>query len=172
MNPQPAEIGDPIADIDTPALIVDLDALNPNIAKMTEFAHSTGVHARPHARTHKSAAIALRQIANGAGDQCAQKVGEQDALVRGGVNASRARRPQLMRQFERAVVDAALKSYSGERGPSWVLGLKDAELTAISDERGKLTRGPKAKRLSVGEKVWLIPGHRDPTVNLTTGMSA
>ena len=166
MNPHPAEIGDPIADIDTPALIVDLDALNRNIVKMTEFAHSTGVRARPHARTHKSAAIALRQIANGAVGQCAQKVGEADALVRGGVNASRATRPRLMRQFERAVVDADLKSYSGERGPSWVQDLKDVELTAISDERGKLTRGPEAKRLSVTEKVWLIPGHCDPTVNL------
>jgi D-serine deaminase-like pyridoxal phosphate-dependent protein len=242
MNPQPAEIGDPIADIDTPALIVDLDALNRNIVKMAEFAPSTGVRVRPHAKTHKSAAIALRQIANGAVDQCVQKAGEAEALVRGGVNASRARRPRLMRQLERAadasceiasgagtatfafaaesgvynelqvgsyvfmdtdyakigsedggpynafehnlfvlasvistpaanraVVDAGLKSYSGERGPPWVHGLKDVELTAISDEHGKLTLGPKAKRLSVGEKVWLIPGHCDPS---TTDMSA
>jgi D-serine deaminase-like pyridoxal phosphate-dependent protein len=166
MNPHPAEIGDPIADFDTPALIVDLDALIRNIVKMTEFAHSTGSRARPHARTHKSAAMALRQIANGAVGQWARKVGEPDALVRGGANASRARRPRLMRQFERAVVDAHLKSCSGERGPSWVQGPKDVELTPISDERGKLTRGPKAKRLSVGEKVWLIPGHCDATVNL------
>jgi D-serine deaminase-like pyridoxal phosphate-dependent protein len=53
-----------------------------------------------------------------------------------------------------------------------VQSLKDVELIAISDELGKLTRGPKAKRLSVGEKVWripglwLIPGHCDPTVDL------
>jgi D-serine deaminase-like pyridoxal phosphate-dependent protein len=162
MKPQSAKIGDPIADIDTPALIVELDALNRNIVKMTEFAHSTGVRARPHAKTHKSTAIALRQIANGAVGRHAQKVGEADALVRGGVNASRARRPRRVRQFERAVVDAGLKSYSGER----MLGLKDVELTVISDERGKLMRGPKAKRLSVGEKVWLIPGDCDPTVSL------
>ena len=40
---------------------------------------------RPHAKTHKSAAIALRQIAHGAVGQCVQKVGEAEALVRGGV---------------------------------------------------------------------------------------
>ena len=55
MNPPPAEIGAPVADIDTPALIVDLDALDRNIAKMAEFARATGVRVRPHAKTHKSA---------------------------------------------------------------------------------------------------------------------
>ena len=45
-------------------------------------------------------------------------------------------------------------------------GLEDVELTNISDEHGKLVLGPKAKRLKLGEKVWLIPGHCDPTVNL------
>ena len=62
MNPPPAEIGTPVADIDTPALVVDLDALDRNIAKMAEFSRTTGVRVRPHAKTHKSAAIALRQI--------------------------------------------------------------------------------------------------------------
>src|SRR5215208_3018740 len=85
MNPPPAEIGATIADIDTPALIVDLDALDRNIAKMADFSRRTGVRVRPHAKTHKSPAIALRQIAQGAVGQCVQKVGEAEALVRGGV---------------------------------------------------------------------------------------
>jgi len=42
------------------------------------------VRVRPHAKTHKSVAIALRQIAQGAVGQCVQKVGEAEALVRGG----------------------------------------------------------------------------------------
>jgi len=67
---------------------------------------------------------------------------------------------------DRAIVDAGLKSYSGEKGPPWVHGREDVEVTNISDEHGKLKIGPKAKRLRLGEKVWLIPGHCDPTVNL------
>jgi 3-hydroxy-D-aspartate aldolase len=63
MNPPPAEIGVPIAEVETPALIIDLDALDRNIAKMAEFARASGVRVRPHAKTHKSTAIALRQIA-------------------------------------------------------------------------------------------------------------
>ncbi len=67
---------------------------------------------------------------------------------------------------DRAIVDAGLKSYSGEKGSPWVHGRDDVELTNISDEHGKLVLGPKAKPLKLGEKIWLIPGHCDPTVNL------
>ena len=348
MNLPTAEIGAPVSDIDTPALIIELDALDRNIAKMAEFSRTTGVRVRPHAKTHKAPAIALRQIAHGAVGQCVQKVGEAEALVRGGVTdilvsnqvvgdrklrrlaalaqdatialcfdapeqvdaASRiakdfgvefgalveidvgmercgvapgkaaamlARRiadaPNLKFRglqayhgraqhlpthqqraqaiasaidavrdtlgalkaenlsceivagagtgtfafeaesgvynelqvgsyvfmdtdyakigdkngglytaFEhslfvlasvistptadRAIVDAGLKSYSGEKGSPWVHGLEDVQLTNMSDEHGKLALGPKAKPLKLGDKVWLIPGHCDPTVNL------
>jgi 3-hydroxy-D-aspartate aldolase len=348
MNPPPAEIGAPIAEVETPALVIDLNALDRNIAKMAEFARVSGVRVRPHAKTHKSAAIALRQIAHGAVGQCVQKVGEAEALVRGGVKdvlvsnqvvgerklrrlaalakdatialcfdaaeqvdaASRVARDfgvelgglveievgmercgvapggeaaalarriadasnlkfrglqayhgraqhlatyqeraqaiafaidavhETLRslatekltceiiggagtgtfaieaasgvynelqvgsyvfmdteyariggrdggryaEFEhslfvlasvlsvptadRAIVDAGLKSYSAERGPPWVHARPDVEVTGVSDEHGKLKVGPHAQRLSLGDKVWLIPGHCDPTVNL------
>src|SRR5437667_1235164 len=87
MNPPPAEIGAPVAEVETPALVIDLDALDRNIAKMAEFARAAGVRVRPHAKTHKSTAIALRQIALGAVGQCVQKVGEAEVLVRGGVRS-------------------------------------------------------------------------------------
>ncbi len=290
MNPPPAEIGVPVAEVETPALIIDLDALDRNIAKMAEFARASGVRVRPHAKTHKSTAIALRQIALGAVGQCVQKVGEAEVLVGGGVKdvlvsnqvvgerklrrlaalaneatialcfdaadqvdaasrvardfgvvlgglveievgmercgvapgrdaASLARRiadapnlkfkglqayhgrAQHMTTYQeraqaiafaidavretlvalaaenlpceiivpaadRAIVDAGLKSYSAERGPPWVHERLDVEVTGVSDEHGKLKVGPQAKPLSLGEKVWLIPGHCDPTVNL------
>jgi 3-hydroxy-D-aspartate aldolase len=347
MNLPPAEIGAAVADIETPALVIDLDALDRNIAKMAELARTAGVCVRPHAKTHKSAAIALRQIAAGAVGQCVQKVGEAEALARGGVKdilvsnqvvgerklrrlaalardatialcfdapeqvdaasrvaadfgvelgglveievgmercgvtpgraaAALARRiadaPNLKfrglqayhgraqhlatyqeraqaiafaidavhetlraladeklaceivagagtgtfaieaasgvynelqvgsyafmdteyarignktggryTEFEhslfvlasvisvpaadRAIVDAGLKSYSTEKGPPWVHGRDDVEVTGVSDEHGKLKLAPGA-RLRVGERVWLIPGHCDPTVNL------
>ena len=67
---------------------------------------------------------------------------------------------------DRAIVDAGLKSYSGEKGPPWVHGRQDLEVTGVSDEHGKLKVGPKADRLRLGDKLMLIPGHCDPTVNL------
>src|SRR5437588_808333 len=85
MNVIPAQIGNTIDEIDTPALIVDLDAFEYNVHKLANFARSAGVRLRPHAKTHKCPTIALKQIAAGAIGQCCQKVGEAEALVRGGV---------------------------------------------------------------------------------------
>jgi 3-hydroxy-D-aspartate aldolase len=348
MNIIPAQPGASVDDIDTPALIVDLDAFERNVRKMADFARSAGVRLRPHAKTHKCPTIALKQITAGAVGQCCQKVGEAEALVRGGVRdvlvsnqvvgmrklrrlaalaadatvglcfdaaeqvdaASRAatefgvtidgmveidvgmqrcgvapghaaidlarriadapglnfrglqayhgtaqhlpgtdRREAAIRmaadgvratvdaldraglaceiisgagtgtfrieggsglwnelqagsyvfmdtdyariggkdggpyaEFEhslfvlatvmsvpvadRAIVDAGLKSYSGEKGPPWVHGRDDMEVTGVSDEHGKVQLGPRAGRLRLGDKLMLIPGHCDPTVNL------
>jgi 3-hydroxy-D-aspartate aldolase len=67
---------------------------------------------------------------------------------------------------DRAIVDAGLKSYSAEKGPPWVHGRPGVEVVGISDEHGKLALGPDAARLRLGDRVMLIPGHCDPTVNL------
>lgn len=348
MNVIPAQVGSTIDEIDTPALIVDLDAFEHNLHKLASFARSAGVRLRPHAKTHKCPTIALQQVAAGAVGQCCQKVGEAEALVRGGVRdvtvsnevigmpklrrlaalaadatialcfdakeqvdaashaatefgvtlgalveievgmqrcgvapgkaaadlaryiadapglrfgglqayhgtaqhlPSFAQRERaitdaasavrttldalgrdgitcevisgagtgtfalegtsqiwnelqagsyvfmdteyariggkeggLYTEFrhslfvlatvmsvptaDRAIVDAGLKSYSGEKGPPWVHGREDVEVVGVSDEHGKLKVGPKAERLRMGDKVMLIPGHCDPTVNL------
>jgi 3-hydroxy-D-aspartate aldolase len=348
MNEPPARIGAPIDEIDTPALVLDLDAFEQNLERMAGFARAAGVRLRPHAKTHKCPTIALLQIAAGAAGQCCQKVGEAEVLVRGGVRdvlvsneivdphklrrlaalaqdatialcfdaaesvdaASRAaheagvelgglveievgmqrcgiapghpaadlaRRiadapglrfrglqayhgaaqhmPTLAereraiagaanavrttiaalqksglacelvsgagtgtyriegssgvwnelqagsylfmdtdyarigdnnggryRDFahslfvlatvmsvpaaDRAIVDAGLKSYSAEKGPPWVRDRDDIQVTGVSDEHGRLQLGPSGKRLRSGDKVMLIPGHCDPTINL------
>jgi len=81
----PARIGDPLADIQTPALIIDLDVFEANVALMADHAAHLGVDLRAHAKTHKSADIALRQMAAGAVGICCQKVSEARALVDQGV---------------------------------------------------------------------------------------
>jgi|SRR5882672_3497764 len=81
----PASVGTPLDDIDTPALVVDLDALEGNIARMAQAMEGSAARLRPHAKSHKCAEIARRQIAAGAVGVCAQKVSEAEALVAGGV---------------------------------------------------------------------------------------
>jgi D-serine deaminase-like pyridoxal phosphate-dependent protein len=75
----------PLAAVDTPALIVDLDAFERNVARMANAVRGLPVRLRPHAKSHKCAEIALRQIAAGAAGVCCQKVSEAAALVAGGV---------------------------------------------------------------------------------------
>lgn len=81
----PASIGQREDEIDTPALLLDLDAFEYNLARMAQILDGTGVRLRPHAKAHKSPVIAQLQIARGAVGQCVQKVGEAEALVWGGV---------------------------------------------------------------------------------------
>lgn len=83
--PPPASPGDCVDEVDTPALIVDLDRFEMNLDRMARAVASANVRLRPHAKTHKCAEIACRQIAAGAVGVCSQKVSEAEALVDGGV---------------------------------------------------------------------------------------
>jgi D-serine deaminase-like pyridoxal phosphate-dependent protein len=78
-------IGRDVSAIDTPALVIDLDAMERNLAAMSMFARRRGLHLRPHAKTHKSAWIAQQQIAQGAVGVCVQKTSEAYALAAAGV---------------------------------------------------------------------------------------
>jgi D-serine deaminase-like pyridoxal phosphate-dependent protein len=71
--------------IDTPALVVDLDAMKRNIHRMAEFARKHGVRWRPHAKMHKSAELAARMVEAGATGCCVQKTSEAEAMAAGGV---------------------------------------------------------------------------------------
>jgi D-serine deaminase-like pyridoxal phosphate-dependent protein len=77
----PAEVGDAVAAIDTPALLLDLDAFEHNLRHMAAFAARSGVALRPHAKSHKCAVITERQVALGAAGICCQKVSEAESLI-------------------------------------------------------------------------------------------
>jgi 3-hydroxy-D-aspartate aldolase len=72
-------------EIDTPALVIDLDAFEFNLDRMAALLAPTGVKLRAHAKTHKSPVIAKLQMARGAVGNCVQKVAEAEVLAWGGV---------------------------------------------------------------------------------------
>jgi 3-hydroxy-D-aspartate aldolase len=72
-------------EIDTPALVIDLDAFEFNLDTMAGLLAPTGVKLRAHAKTHKSPVIAKLQMARGAVGNCVQKVTEAEILAWGGV---------------------------------------------------------------------------------------
>lgn len=82
----PATVGMDEADIQTPCLVLDLDALENNIRKMGRFANDMGVRHRVHGKMHKSVDVALLQ--EKLGDSCGvccQKVSEAEVFARGGI---------------------------------------------------------------------------------------
>ncbi len=74
-----------IDELPTPALIIDLDAVERNITKMQEFVRSRGCNLRPHAKSHKSPFIARKQLKAGAIGQCCQTLLEAEALMLAGI---------------------------------------------------------------------------------------
>jgi D-serine deaminase-like pyridoxal phosphate-dependent protein len=80
-----ALIGQGVAAIDTPALVIDLDAMERNLAHMAASARAPGRRLRPHAKMHKSAELARLQMAHGAVGVCVQKTDEALALAHAGV---------------------------------------------------------------------------------------
>ena len=74
-----------VSEIDTPALLIDLDALESNIEKMGKFCRETGCNLRPHIKVHRTPAIAQKQIRAGAiGVTCA-KVSEAGVMISAGI---------------------------------------------------------------------------------------
>ena len=80
------EVGAPKSEIDTPALLINYEALDRNISRMAGYFKRGDVKLRPHSKTHKNVQIARKQIAAGAvGITCA-KLGEAEALADGGID--------------------------------------------------------------------------------------
>ena len=82
----PALPGMDAADIQTPALVLDLDALERNIKKMGDYATAHGMRHRVHGKMHKSVDVAkLQESLGGAVGVCCQKVSEAEVFARGGI---------------------------------------------------------------------------------------
>ena len=83
----PARPGMAFADIDTPSLVIDLDAYERNLDRMARFVAGSKASLRAHSKTHKSPIIARHQVERGAVGICCQKVSEAEVMVQGGIKS-------------------------------------------------------------------------------------
>jgi D-serine deaminase-like pyridoxal phosphate-dependent protein len=143
--PPSAFIGIPLEDIDTPALVLDLDALEHNITRMADAIKGDGMRLRPHAKSHKCAEIARRQIAAGAIGVCCQKVSEAEALVSGGV-------------ADVLITNEIVGSRKIERLARLAREAKVAVLVDDADNVGDLDRAARAERVRLDVLVELNVG--------------
>jgi D-serine deaminase-like pyridoxal phosphate-dependent protein len=100
--------------LDTPALLVDLAALERNIARMAELAASSGIALRPHAKSHKSVEIARLQIEAGAiGVSCAT-LGEAEVMVEAGIPGVLVTSPVVGKNKMRRLIRSARTAGPGQ----------------------------------------------------------
>ena len=72
--------------LDTPAVVIDEKILNANIARLAASSKNRGIQLRPHAKTHKVAEIAAKQLAAGANGITVATVGEAEVFAQNGVS--------------------------------------------------------------------------------------
>jgi D-serine deaminase-like pyridoxal phosphate-dependent protein len=70
-----------VSEIDTPALVVDLDVMERNLCRVASYAKENGLRLRPHTKTHKSPRIGKRQLEGGAAGLTVAKVGEAEVML-------------------------------------------------------------------------------------------
>lgn len=75
-----------VADLDTPALIIDLDIMERNLQRVADYTREHGLRLRPHTKTHKIPALGRRQLDLGAAGLTIAKVGEAEVML--GANPS------------------------------------------------------------------------------------
>ncbi|MCF2871886.1 DSD1 family PLP-dependent enzyme [Octadecabacter sp. G9-8] len=109
----PALPGMDEADIQTPCLVLDLDALERNIKKMGDYAAAHGMRHRSHGKMHKSVDVQkLQEKLGGAIGVCCQKVSEADVFVRGGIKdvlvSNQVRQPAKIDRLARMASEAKI----------------------------------------------------------------
>ncbi|MEZ4867580.1 MAG: alanine racemase [Caldilineaceae bacterium] len=113
-----------IHDLDTPAVVCDLDKLQRNIDETAARCRAVGIPLRSHTKSHKIPEIAHRQIASGAVGICCQKVGEAEVMVAGGITdillpyniVGAPKVERLLRLARRATITVALDSLATAEG--------------------------------------------------------
>ncbi len=112
-----------VTDLPTPQMLVERRRLEANLDRMQRAASARGVRLRPHAKTHKSPAVARMQIARGAAGICCAKVGEAEVFAAAGIDDIRLPYPinpsnadRVIALMDRAAISIAVDHPAVARG--------------------------------------------------------
>jgi len=170
-----------VSEIETPALVVDLDILERNLARVAAYAAEKGLRLRPHTKTHKSIRLAKRQLDYGAAGLTVAKVGEAEVMVEAGPEdmlvaypiIGRGKLARLMKVAQRTGITVALDSMfaatqlseaaRAARVQIGVLAEMDAGLGRVGVSPGEpileLARGIRGLANLSLEGIAFYPGH-------------
>jgi D-serine deaminase-like pyridoxal phosphate-dependent protein len=158
-----------ISELDTPALIVDLDVMERNLATMAEYCRQHNLRLRPHTKTHKIPELARKQIESGASGITVAKLSEAEVMLDAGltdlliaypiVGPTKAQR--LAGIAERANVTVSLDSEEAARGISAAMserGTSVGILVELDVGFGRCGVGDEKNALRLAQIVSSLPG--------------
>lgn len=162
-------MSEPIDNLDTPALVIDLDVLERNVAAMAELAVGADVGLRPHTKTHKSPRIARMQLDAGAAGVTVAKLGEAEIMVDGGIDdvlvayplVGEAKLARLRALLERARVRTTLDSVEVAEGLGRIgreMGRDIEVLVEVDTGLHRIGRPPGEPTAALVREVTRVPG--------------
>jgi D-serine deaminase-like pyridoxal phosphate-dependent protein len=170
-----------ISELDTPALVIDLDIMERNLRRVADYTKSHGLRLRPHTKTHKVPAVGRRQLDSGAAGLTVAKVGEAEVML--GANPpelllaypvlGRAKLQRLMQVARKTQLTVALDSMVVARPLSEAAREAQVEIGVLAEVDAGLNRvgvspGPELMELARGlrglanlrfEGIDFYPGH-------------
>ncbi len=157
------------SDLDTPALMFDLDVIERNIVQMAEVAHTAGVRLRPHTKTHKSPILAAMQIEAGARGITVAKLGEAEVMVDAGLSDVLIAYPlvgehklrRLRGLLERASISVSLDAVEVAEGIGAVgtdLGRPVPVLVEVDTGQHRMGLPPGEASVALARAIARVPG--------------
>ena len=158
-----------VSELETPALIVDLDVMDRNLSRMAEYCRSHQLLLRPHTKTHKIPELAKRQIESGATGITVAKLGEAEVMLNAGitdiliaypiVGAQKPRR--LAKIAEQADITVSLDSEEAARAISEAMsqhGVKVRVLAELDVGFSRCGVSNEVELLTLARKISSLPG--------------
>src|SRR6187200_695038 len=142
----------------TPAVVIDLDRVEANIARVQKLCEAAGVANRPHIKTHKSPVLAKMQVAAGAKGITCQKLGEAEVMVEGGLDdilisynlLGSEKMGRLGRLLQRASVTVAADNPTTIEGLTEAAGIAGRALGVVIEcDTGRKRAGVETAREAV-----------------------
>jgi 3-hydroxy-D-aspartate aldolase len=162
------EVGVSKWELDTPALCVDLDRMEGNIAKMQAAVKRNGIATRPHAKTHKCAAIARLQLKAGAIGICTAKISEAEALFAAGIepicmttgnpSPNKIRRAMKLRQRAKQFIQAVDEEQNARALSDAAREAKVIADVVIDVAVGTRSGIPASEALALAKVIDTLPG--------------
>lgn len=158
-----------ISELDTPALVVDLDVMEGNLSRMAEYCRRHNLRLRPHTKTHKIPELARKQIESGAAGITVAKLDEAEVMVDAGLDDLLIAYPivgptkvaRLARLAERAKITVSLDSVEAARGISLALAGHGANVGILVELDAGFRRcgvADETEALKLAQAVSSLPG--------------
>lgn len=158
-----------ISELDTPALVVDLDVMEGNLTRMAQYCRRHNLRLRPHTKTHKIPELARKQIESGARGITVAKLDEAEVMIDAGLDDLLLAYPivgpiktqRLARLAERAKITVSLDSEEAARGISAATaehGTNVDVLVEIDVGFGRCGVGDETRALKLAQTIASLPG--------------